>query len=91
MLDQGARVCAGRGPEVHCSEGFADQGPSCCVVTAHAGMYLGEKLLPLLFGDAPLKDPRSAPFIELALMDLVCFRAPDYASCLRLIIREFLS
>jgi hypothetical protein len=54
-------------------------------------MYLSEKLLPLLFGDAPLKDSRSALFIELALMDLVGFRALDYASHLHLIIEKFLS
>ena len=70
-------------------EGLTDQGPSCYMVAAHDDMYLSEKLLPLLFGDAPLNDPCSALFKELALMDLVCFRALNYVSRLLLIIGEF--
>jgi hypothetical protein len=53
-------------------------------------MYFCQELMPLFFGDAPLQDSCGAFFVKLALMDLVCFRAPNYTSCLLLVLRELL-
>jgi Xaa-Pro dipeptidase len=41
-------------------ESLADQGPSCCVMTAHTSMNLGLELPSLLFGYTSLEDASSA-------------------------------
>ena len=60
MLDQCLGISAGSGPEEPCWESFADQRPSCRVVTAHASVNLGQKLPSLLFGYTSLEDASSA-------------------------------
>ena len=59
-------------------------------MTAESGMDFGQESLPLLFGDAPLKDSGSALLIKLSLMDFIGFRSPHYAACLILVLGEFL-
>ena len=53
-------ICSGRRPVETCTEGLAYKGPGCGVVAAESGMNFCQKLLPFLFGDAPLKDSGSA-------------------------------
>ena len=59
-------------------------------MAAESGMDFFQKLLPFLFGDAPLKDSGCALLIKLSLVDLVGFRSPHYAACLILVLGEFL-
>ena len=49
-----------------------------------------QKILPFLFGDAPLKDSGSAFLIKLSLVDSVGFGSPHYVACLILVLGEFL-
>ena len=81
-------VCSGRRPVKTCTKGLAYKGPSCGVVAAKSSMNFCQKLSPLLFGDAPLKDSGSAFLINLSLVDLVGFRSPHYAACLILVLRK---
>ena len=60
------------------------------MVTAESGMNFRQKILPFLFGDAPLKDSGSAFLIKLSLVDFVGFGSPHYAACLILVLGEFL-
>ena len=60
------------------------------MVTAESGMNFSQKIPPLLFGDAPLKDSGGAFLIKLSLMDFIGFRSPQYAACLVLVLWEFL-
>ena len=89
-LDKVLCICSGRRPVKTCTEGLAYKGPSCGVVAAESGMNFCQKLLPFLFGDAPLKDFGSAFSIQLSLVDLVGFRSPHYAACLILVLGKFL-
>ena len=73
-----------------CTECLAYKGPSCSVVAAKSSMNFCQNLPPFLFGDAPLKDSGSAFLIKLSLVDLVGFRAPHNATCLILVLGEFL-
>jgi hypothetical protein len=86
MLDQCLGIGASGGPEEPGSEGLADQGPSCSVVTAHASVNLSQELFPLLFGYTSLEDAGSAFLVQFALVDFVGFRSSNDASCLSLVI-----
>ena len=90
-LDQVLCICSGRRPKETCTESLTYKGPSCGVVTAEASMDLDQELSSLFFGDTPLKDSGSAFLVELSVMDLVGFRAPDNAASLILIRRELSS
>ena len=59
-------------------------------MTAESGMNFSQEVLPLFFGDAPLKDSGSAFLIKLSLVDFVGFGLPHYATCLVLVLGEFL-
>ena len=89
-LDQVLCVCPGRRPIESCTEGLTYEGPGCGMVAAESGMDFCEKLLPFLFGDAPLKDSGGAFLIKLSLVDLVGFRSPHNAACLILVFGKFL-
>ena len=90
LLDQVLSICPGRRPIKTCTEGLAYKGTGCGVVAAESGMDFFQKLLPFLFGDAPLKDSGSAFLLKLSLMDFVGFGSPHYAACLILVFGEFL-
>ena len=87
-LDKVLCICSGRRPIETCTEGLTYKGPSCGVVTTETGMNFSQELPPLLLGDTSLKDSGSAFLVELSVMDLVGFRAPDNAVSLILILRE---
>ena len=89
-LDKVLCVCSGRRPIKPYTEGLANKGPSCGVVTAESSMNFCQKLPSFLFGDTPLKDSGSAFFIKLSLMDSIGFRSPHYAAGLVLVLQEFL-
>ena len=72
------------------TESLANKGPSSGVVTTESGMNFSQKVLPFLFGDAPLKDYGIALFVQFSLMDSIGFRSPHYAAGLVLVLREFL-
>ena len=88
MLDEVLCVCSGRRPVKTCTEGLAYKGRG--VVATESGVNFCQKLPPFLFGDAPLKDPGGAFFIQLSLVDPVGFRSPHYAVCLILVLGKFL-
>ena len=60
------------------------------MVAAESGMNFSQELPPFLFGDAPLEHSGRAFLIKLSLVDFVGFRAPHNATCLILVLREFL-
>ena len=66
------------------------QEPGLRVMTAESGVNFYQKIPPFLFGNAPLKDSGSAFIIKLSLVDLVGFRASHDATCLILVLGEFL-
>ena len=82
MLDKVLCICSGRRPIETCTEGLTYKGPSRGVVTTEASMNFGQELPSLFFGDASLKYSGSAFLVELSIMDLVGFRAPDNAASL---------
>ena len=71
MLDEVLCICSGRRPIKPCTEGLANKGPSCGVVTAKSGMNFSQELSPLFLGYTSLKDSGSAFLIELSIMNLV--------------------
>ena len=89
-LDKVLCVCSGRRPVETYTEGLAYKGPSCGVVAAKSSMNFCQKFPPFLFEHAPLKDSGGAFLIKLSLMDLVGFGAPHNATCLILVLGEFL-
>ena len=89
-LDQVMCVCPGRRPIKTSTEGLAYKGPGCGVVPAEFGMNFSQEISPFLFGDTPLKDSGGAFLIKLSLMDFIGFRSPHYATCLILVLGEFL-
>ena len=89
-LDQVLSVRPGRRPIKACTESLANKGPSSSVVTTKSGMNFSQKVLPFLFGDAPLKDSGSAFLIKLSLVDSIGFRSPHYAAGLVLVLGKFL-
>ena len=58
------------------------------MVTAEASMNFSKELLSFFFGDTSLKDSGSTFLVELSVMDLVGFRAPNNAASLILVRRE---
>ena len=90
MLDEVLCICSVCRPVETCTKGLAYKGPSCGVVAAEFGMNFGQELPPFLFGDASLEHSSRAFLIKLSLVDLVGFRAPHNATCLILVLREFL-
>ena len=90
MLDEVLCVCSGCRPVETCTEGLAYKGPSCGMVAAESNVNFGQELPPYLFGDASLENSGRAFLIKLSLVDLVGFRAPHNATCLILVLGEFL-
>ena len=90
MLDEVLCVCPGYRPVETCTESLAYKGPSCSVVAAESSMNFCQKLSSFLFGDAPLEHSSRTFLIKLSLVDLVGFRVPHNATCLILVLREFL-
>ena len=90
MLDEVLCICSGRRPIKPCTEGLANKGPSCSMVTAKSGVNLSQELPPLFLGDTSLKNSGSAFLIELSVMNLVGLRTPDDAVGLILVLRKFL-
>ena len=72
-LDKVLCVCWGRRPIKTCTEGLANKGPSCGVVTAESGMNFSQELPPLFLGYTSLKDSGGAFLVELSIMNLVGF------------------
>ena len=64
ILDEVMCVRSGCRPVETCTEGLAYKGPSRGVVAAESSVNFCQKVLPFLFGDAPLKDSGSAFFIQ---------------------------
>ena len=89
-LDKVLCIFSGRRPVKSCTEGLANKGPSCGVVTAESGMDFSQELPPFLFGDAPLKHFGRTFLIEFPFMDFVSFRTPDDAACFILVFGELL-
>ena len=81
-------VCSGRRPIETCTKGLAYKGSGCGVVSAESGVNFCQKVPPFLFGDTPLKGSGSTFLVELSVMDLVGFRAPNNVASLILILRE---
>ena len=90
VLDQVLSICPGFRPIKSCTEGLAYKGPSCGVVATESSMNFGQVLPPFLFGDTSLEYSGSAFLIKLSLVDLVGLRTPHNATCLILVLREFL-
>ncbi len=90
MLDEVLCVCSGCRPVETCMEGLAYKGPSCSVLAAKSSMNFGQKLSSFLFGDAPSEYSGRAFLIKLSLVNLLGFRVPHNATCLILVLREFL-
>ena len=89
MLDKVLCVCSGCRPIKPCTEGLANKGPSCGMVTAEPSVNLVQELPSLFLGDTSLKDSGSAFLVELSVVNLVGLRTPDNAAGLILILREF--
>ena len=71
MLDKVMCICLGRRPIKPCTEGLANKGPSCGVVTAETGMNFNQELPPLFLEDTSLKNSGRAFLMELSIMNLV--------------------
>ena len=89
-LDKVLCICSGRRPIETYTEGLTYKGPSYGMVAAKSSMNFCQKLPSFLFGDTPLKDSGGAFLIKLSLVDLVGFRVPHNATCLILVLEEFL-
>ena len=87
-LDKVLCIRSGRRPIEPCTEGLANKGPSCGMVTAKTGMNFSQKLPPFLIGDTSLEYSGSAFLVEFSLVNLVGFRAPHNATCHVLILRR---
>ena len=83
-------VCSVRRPVKTCAEGLAYKGPSCGMVAAKSSMNFCQKLMSFLFRDTPLKYSCRAFLIKLFLVDLLGFTPTPNATCLILVLREFL-
>ena len=87
-LDKVLCICSGRRPIETCTEGRTYKGLSRGMVTTETGMNFSQELSSLFFGDTSLKDSSSTFLVELSVMDLVGFRAPNNAASLILILKE---
>jgi hypothetical protein len=81
-------ICSGRRRKETCTEGFTYEGPSGDVMATETSMYFGQELPSLLFGDTSLKNSSSTFLAEFSFMNLVGFRASNYATGLILVLRE---
>ena len=90
MLDKVLCICSGRQPIKPYTEGLANKGPSCGVVTAEPSVNLGQELPPLFLGDTSLKNSGIACLIELSIMNLIGLRTPDNAAGLILVLGKLL-
>ena len=88
VLDQVLCIFLGHRPKETCTKGLTYKGLSRGVVTVETSMDFRQKLPSLFFGDTSLKDSGSAFLVELSVMDLVGFRAPNNAASLILVLRE---
>ena len=70
-LDKVLRICSGRRSLKPCTEGLANKGPSCGVVTDESIMNFSQELSPLFLGYTSLKDYGGAFLVELSIMNLV--------------------
>ena len=66
-LDKVLCICSGRRPIKPYTEGLANKGPSCSMVTAKSGVNLSQELPPLFLGDTSLKNSGSA-FLIMAVI-----------------------
>ena len=89
MLDKVLCICSGHRPIKPCTEGLANKGLSCGMVTAESGMNFSQELPPLFLRYTLLKNFSSAFLIELSIMNLIRLRTPDNAAGLIMILREF--
>ena len=90
MLNKVLCICSGRQPIKPCTEGLANKGPSCGMVTAESGVNFSQELPPLFLGDTSLKNSSSAFLIDLSGMNLVGLRTPNDAVGLILVLRKLL-
>ena len=70
-LDKVLCICSGRHPIKPYTEGLANKGPTCGMVTAQSGMNFSQELPPLFLGYTSLKDSGVAFLIELSIMNRV--------------------
>ena len=87
-LDKVLCVCSGHRPIKTCTEGLANKGPRCSMVTTESGVNFIQELPPLFLGDTSLEYSGSAFPVEFSVVNLVGFRTPDNAASLILILRE---
>ena len=90
VLDKVLRVYSGRRPIKPSTEGLANKGPSCGVVTAEPCKNFSQELLPLFLRYTSLKDSGGAFLVELSIMNLVGLRTPDNAASLILVFGKLL-
>ena len=88
MLDKVLCISLGHRPIKPCTEGLANKGPRCGMVTAESGMNIGQELPPFFLGDTSLKDSHSAFLIDLSVMNLVGLRTLNSAAGLILVLRK---
>ena len=88
-LDKVLCICLGRRPIKPCTEGLANKGPSCGMVTAESGVNFSQELSPLFLRDISLKYSGSAFLVKFSLVDFLGFRAPHNAMCFILVLRKF--
>ena len=89
-LDKVLCICLGRRPIKPSTEGLANKGLSCGMVTAESSVNFSQELPPLFLGDTSLKNSGSAFLIGLSVMNLVGLRTPDNAAGLILILGKLL-
>ena len=87
-LDNVLCIFSGHRPIKPCTEGLANKGPSCGMVTVESGMNFNQELPPLFLGYTSLKDSGGAFHVELNIMNLVGLRASDNAAGLILVLRK---
>ena len=89
-LDKVLCIRSGRRPIEPCTEGLANKGPSCGVVTTESGVNFCQEVPPLFLGDTSLKNSGSTFLIELSVMNFVGLRTLDNAAGLILILGKLL-
>ena len=70
-LDKVLRVRSGCRPIKPSAKHFANEGPSCSVVSAGASVNFCQQLPPFFFGDTSLKYSSSAFLVEPSFVDLI--------------------
>ena len=70
-LDKVLCIRSSRRPIKPYTEGLANKGPSCGVVTAESGMNFSQEFSPLFLGYTSLKDSGGAFLVDLSIMNLV--------------------